>query len=387
MGGHYFSLHQSSAHPWSFEERDSPRRVEVAPRVGSDDLGPLWESRGGSVRHKREGALPAVLLPIPLPAGRGRSDIALDSSQAVCVPSDQGWRSFGDTHRPELAEPALVHGPDRAAGGTALADPHQEGPAISSERLSVAPESGVVEPSCMAASGISEELSALHSRVLDMLMEVWAPATRRLYALKWGNGAVMSISTRLLARCRMFCIFCSTDWIVDLYHQHWKSMWQLLPHFVPRWAGNRSVGTCWWWVLGFRRLHPPHSVPPWDLEVVLRALSQPPFEPLISIDLKELSIKTALLLALASAKRIGDLHAFSLDNDCIRFGPGDCSVTLRLRPGYVPKSLSTPTLKIEQNRCNDSTVRGCTEITLLMQQKHNMIMVALVNQTQITEVC
>ncbi len=67
--------------------------------------------------------------------------------------------------------------------------------------------------------------------------------------------------------------------------------------------------------------------------MVLRALSQPPFEPLTSVGLKELSLKTTLLLALASAKRIGDLHAFSVDSDCIRFGPGDCSVTLRPRMG------------------------------------------------------
>ncbi len=54
MDGLYFSLHQSSAHPWSperrgghaFEERDSPRRVEVAPRVGSGDFDLLWESGG-----------------------------------------------------------------------------------------------------------------------------------------------------------------------------------------------------------------------------------------------------------------------------------------------------------------------------------------------------
>ncbi len=30
---------------------------------------------------------------------------------------------LGDTHRPKLAEPALVPEPDRAAGGTALAIP------------------------------------------------------------------------------------------------------------------------------------------------------------------------------------------------------------------------------------------------------------------------
>ncbi len=80
---------------------------------------------------------------------------------------DQGGGSFGDTHCPELAEPALVIRPDRGAGGNAMADPHQEGPAISGERLGMAPEPGVVEPSCMAASGISEELSTLHSRVLN----------------------------------------------------------------------------------------------------------------------------------------------------------------------------------------------------------------------------
>ncbi len=93
-----------------------------------------------------------------------------------------------------------------------------------------------------------------------------------------------------------------------------------------------------------RRLHPPRppSVLTWDLEAVLRALSQPPFEPLTSVGLKELSLKITLLFALASAKRIGDLHAFSVDSDCIHFGPGDCSVTLRPRMGYVPKSLSTP---------------------------------------------
>ncbi len=41
----------------------SLRRVEIAPRVGSDDLEPLAlrESRGGSVRQEREHALPVVL--------------------------------------------------------------------------------------------------------------------------------------------------------------------------------------------------------------------------------------------------------------------------------------------------------------------------------------
>ncbi len=170
--------------------------MEIAPRVSSDDLEPLRESGGRSVRHERECALPAVLLPVSLPAGRGWADIALASSQALCISSDQdiatgvmqdqGGASISDIHSPELAEPALVPRLDGTAGGTALTDPRQEGYAIPGGRLGVAPQPGTMEPSCVAASGLSEEMSALQSRMLDTLMEARATSTRCLYALEWG---------------------------------------------------------------------------------------------------------------------------------------------------------------------------------------------------------
>lgn len=79
-----------------------------------------------------------------------------------------------------------------------------------------------------------------------------------------------------------------------------------------------------------------------DLALVLKALSLPLFEPLEVVAISELSLKTILLFALASAKRIGDLQALSVGADCISFGAGDCNVTLRPKAGYVPRSLSTP---------------------------------------------
>ncbi len=53
---------------------------------------------------------------------------------------------------------------------------------------------------------------------------------------------------------------------------------------------------------GARRLNPPrpHLVPSWDLPSVLTALKEEPFEPLQSVELKFLSLKTVLLTALAS---------------------------------------------------------------------------------------
>ena len=46
-----------------------------------------------------------------------------------------------------------------------------------------------------------------------------------------------------------------------------------------------------------------HLIPSWDLLVVLRALTGLPFEPLEKVDMKFVSLKTTLLLALMSAKR------------------------------------------------------------------------------------
>ncbi len=86
----------------------------------------------------------------------------------------------------------------------------------------------------------------------------------------------------------------------------------------------------------------PSSLPSWDFVLVLWALQTAPFEPLQSVDLKFLSMKTLLLTALASIKRVGDLQTFSVDESCLEFGPADSSAKLRPRSGYVPKVPTTP---------------------------------------------
>ncbi len=95
---------------------------------------------------------------------------------------------------------------------------------------------------------------------------------------------------------------------------------------------------------GARRINSPRprTVPLWDLPTVLRALEGPPFEPLQSSSLRVLSLKTVLLLALASVKRVGDLQALSVNLVCLEFRPNDSKVVLKPWLGYVPEVLSTP---------------------------------------------
>ncbi|XDV34342.1 hypothetical protein PO909_004509 [Leuciscus waleckii] len=76
---------------------------------------------------------------------------------------------------------------------------------------------------------------------------------------------------------------------------------------------------------------------PWDLSVVLNALSQPPFEPIHSVELKLLSLKSALLLALTTAKRVSELHALSVHNSCMQFAMDYSRVTFKTNPAFVPK--------------------------------------------------
>ncbi len=86
----------------------------------------------------------------------------------------------------------------------------------------------------------------------------------------------------------------------------------------------------------------PPLVPSWDLSIVLAGLQRGPFEPLDSVELKFLSLKTVLLTALTSTKRVGDLQAFSVSEECLVFGPVYSHVVLRPQLGYVPKVPTTP---------------------------------------------
>ncbi|XP_068204646.1 uncharacterized protein [Palaemon carinicauda] len=66
-------------------------------------------------------------------------------------------------------------------------------------------------------------------------------------------------------------------------------------------------------IRSFEQSCPPSSprVPKWDLARVLDMLSKPPFKPLKDIVDRNLTLKAAFLLALASAKRVGELHGLS----------------------------------------------------------------------------
>ena len=65
--------------------------------------------------------------------------------------------------------------------------------------------------------------------------------------------------------------------------------------------------------------------------------TKPPFEPLDKASKFHVTIKTAFLLALATAKRCSKIHALAMDSQLLRFNQTDGSVSLMLKSSFFSK--------------------------------------------------
>ena len=201
----------------------------------------------------------------------------------------------------------------------------------------------------MASGWDAADLSDLPPAVVDTITQARAPSTRQAYALKW------SLFTNWCSSHREDPRRCSVRVVLSFLQGRLERRLSpsTLKVYVAAIAAHhdavdgRSLGRhdlIVRFLRGARRLNPPRTplIPSWDLSIVLAGLQGGPFEPLDSVELKFLSLKTALLVALTSIKRVGDLQAFSVSEECLVFGPAYSHVVLRPRPGYVPKVPTTP---------------------------------------------
>ena len=91
-------------------------------------------------------------------------------------------------------------------------------------------------------------------------------------------------------------------------------------------------------IRSFDLQHPVQRSPKWDLSWVLVSLQKSPFEPLLKASKLHVTIKTAFLLALATAKRCSEIHALTMAPNHLRFNQSDGSVSLIVQTGYLTKN-------------------------------------------------
>ena len=75
--------------------------------------------------------------------------------------------------------------------------------------------------------------------------------------------------------------------------------------------------------------------PKWDLNLVLQSLLRPPYEPIATASLRNLTLKTVFLLSLASAKRVSEMHGLSY---IVSWASDRSSATLSLTPDFIAKT-------------------------------------------------
>lgn len=102
-------------------------------------------------------------------------------------------------------------------------------------------------------------------------------------------------------------------------------------------------------------------VPRWNLPWVLTWLTKGSYEPLATAPLHLLTKKTCFLIALASAARVSEIHALSMDPSCLQFRQ-DGSVSLTTAPGFIAKNrlpeLGNQSINIPPLQRDDKTSSG-----------------------------
>ena len=306
-------------------------RVVSPPSGGESTSSCVGQSVDRSVRDLPQREAAPILLACPGSTGRLRGCVSssLGRPGSLRVPSLCSGRS-GDRSRP-----AVIAGRDDS-GRTSLAregvvrrlaastDPTTPGSSLLGQAASAAPLQPVpsrrprAEPSRVATLKRHYRKSGFSGRVARVLSGVLRESSSRLYQSRW----------------QIFCGWCRgrsvapvnasvpvvVDFLIHLrqdkglsvsaikgYCSALNSVLALKGRVL---AASREITTL---LRSFARsVNPVELRPPaWDVSLVLQSLTGAPYEPLRTCEERFLAQKTLFLLALASAKRIGELHALS----------------------------------------------------------------------------
>ncbi len=250
--------------------------------------------------------------------------LAAPSSSTQSTVRQRGAPSAGGSL---VAYPVVVFGPDQSVGRPSLGDSSQTPSVDSSLGHDLAPSDRFMEAMGVAPEQNGLMCSGLSAETTVTIINSRAPSTRRLYGFKW----------RLFASwCRQRAldpVHCPIGLVLEFLQSRFSegvTPATLKVYVVAIFAGYALVGDVSVghhplvsrFMQGARRLKPFRliRVPSWNLLIVMEGLLGHPFKPLESVSIKLLTLKTVLLLALSSLKRLGDFQALSIL--CMDFAPG-----------------------------------------------------------------
>ncbi len=178
------------------------------------------------------------------------------------------------------------------------------------------------------ASGTNSLLADCEPSVIHTVLNARAASTRKLYAYRWKSFCSWCVTRDIdPVQCKVSVILTFLQGLLESGKAA-STLKVYVAAISPHHASvdGSSLGShslvCSF-LKGARRLNRARSPrsPVWNLPIVLESLCQSPFEPLEEVDLRWKSLKAAFLLALASTKWVGELHALSVSQSCMRWKP------------------------------------------------------------------
>ena len=302
-------------------EPSAVNRMVTASAGVQTDLPKLIHSSCRSICHSSEQQTSTVRVSSPRPKGLGHrcSELKLDGSHCLCLPSDSS-PSQGDPknqamplphHRnsPRLARDALVLEPSTALNRDPTATSGVNDSSQTVPQLCV-PQHLNLHAWCLGVDSSKNKASLWR----------WQRELLPLRGLQQGLSTSQSGPYLEMVQ-RKFGGFPSVKHISDFFMYLYQDL-NRRPSTIDGYrtaivdtlgpAGHHISSNLHRLLCSFHRDRPKSSrnLPKWNLSVVLNELTKAPFEPMKDTDLKHLTLKMAFLLALASGKRRSEIHAW-----------------------------------------------------------------------------
>ena len=208
-----------------------------------------------------------------------------------------------------------------SSAGTSQTTSSSEGPCLSTHVSSASSKAGESSSLTLAAFWEKGKQAGLSARATEFSAEALRESTRASYNsklkcfYKWCNDIPCDPSSASLGQIADFLIYLFDKGLAISTIRSYRSAIASCHKGFQDGSSISGSSVLTTLCRSFFLKRPPVKtlLPAWSLPVVLRALSEAPFEPLHKASLHCLAIKTAFLVAIASGHRISTLHALSIE--------------------------------------------------------------------------
>ena len=332
-----------------------PNRMVTEQQRGQNHLQQVGGATDGPICHCRQQEdnsvlqLAARLSGIPCrcldPIVVGHAGLCLSTDRTDPQSGSEGNRGRGDSNsdRPLLAESSVVPIDPTSADRRSNQTSAVPRPANAAERDAISLQPGLLVPGSLEDKRRFLANSGLSAGVARTLVAARSDSTYAAYEsgwrhfTRWCGRRQTDPFTTSIERVLAFLQYCLTK--RKLAHSTIRNRVYAIALFHRTLPLEKLSQHVWVkdFLKGAKRQCPrlKNPLPKWNLQLVLQSMRGHPFEPMNGNRLGWVTWKTAFIVGITTARRVGEVQALSVSDRYLQITPE--GVRLRLNPFFVPK--------------------------------------------------